>query len=296
MKKNMNALMAAGILTLLVSCASVEDITLYAPTETYPNDVALDSVATKKAMIVIAHDDDMSTMSGTISKLNAEGWNIRVISFAITPERDSAQVHACSTILDSVMFYPVPANKIRHDQDTAKAPYRAISTERFPEIFDLDRMKETIANAVNEFQPAVIFSLDNEIGGYGHPDHVMVSQAVLDLATSRTITPQYIYQCVYTDHMENTIMERQSERMKSWGFPGDGWEHAKATYGVSGMPEPTVQISIEDQAATKMAYMRSYNERARKTMDMFIPAFEKYSAEEYFHVFDREFFHVIEFE
>ncbi len=295
MNRSFHLTILSGILLMLVSCGTAENISQYAPVESYPEDVTLGTIANKKAMIVIAHDDDMCAMSGTISQLNATGWDIKVISFSISAERDEAQVRACSPILDSVMFYEVAANEIRFDLDTNKVPYRAISRARFPEIFNIDLMEKTIARSVNAFQPSVIFTLDNEIGGYGHPDHVMVSQAVLDLAKSGTVTPSYIYQSVYTDHMENTIMERHSQRMKSWGFPGDGWEHAKATYGVSGMPEPTVQINILDQARPKMNYLTSYNERARKTIGFFIPAFEDYKAEDYFKVFDREFFRVIQF-
>ena len=88
-------------------------------------------------------------------------------------------------------------------------------------------------------------------------------------------------------------MKRHSERMKSWGFPGNEWDYAKKVYRVEGMPEPTVQVKIAGEAQQKMDYLRSYNKRERKTVGFFIPEFEKYSAEEYFTIFDREFFRVI---
>jgi hypothetical protein len=42
-----------------------------------------------------------------------------------------------------------------------------------------------------------------------------------------------------------------------------------------------------------MGYLLSYNERERKTMGFYVPAFEDYSATEYFSVFNREFYRVI---
>ena len=81
--------------------------------------------------------------------------------------------------------------------------------------------------------------------------------------------------------------------MKKWGYAGDGWEHAKNTYTVSGMPEPDVQINILSEAEIKMNYLMSYEERERKTMGFYIPAFFEYEAEEYFKIFDREFFRII---
>lgn len=66
------------------SCNNVKEVvTPYAPTskEVYPNDTILQAIIDKKAMIVIAHDDDMCAMAGTISKLNNEGWEIEIVSF-----------------------------------------------------------------------------------------------------------------------------------------------------------------------------------------------------------------------
>ena len=88
-------------------------------------------------------------------------------------------------------------------------------------------------------------------------------------------------------------MERHSKRMKSWGFEGNGWEITKKTYNANGAPEPTTQINIENFAEQKMKYLKSYNERERKVMGFYIPAFEQYSAKEYFKIFNREFFRVI---
>ncbi len=286
-------LFIAGFLAISTSCATVEDITQYAPIETFPADTLLGAISSKKAMIVVAHDDDMTIMSGTISQLNAEGWEIQTISFKIAPDRDLAHTNACKEILDSVLFYPVASEEVRLDLDTNTFPYRALDPKIFPEIFNQALFTEVVTKEINAFQPTVLFTLDNEIGGYGHPDHVFVSQTVLDLAQSGAITPSFIYQGVYTDHMESTIMERHSQKMIQWGFSGDGWEHALKTYGVEGTPEPTVQIDIQAQAEKKMAYLRSYNERERKTIGFYIPAFEEYSAEAYFHVFNREFFRVI---
>jgi hypothetical protein len=81
--------------------------------------------------------------------------------------------------------------------------------------------------------------------------------------------------------------------MIEWGFKGDNWEIAKKTYKVKGMPTPTTQIHITSEANEKMDYLNSYNERERKTIGFYIPAFEEYSAEEYFKIFDREFFNII---
>ncbi len=233
-------------------------------------------------------------MSGTISLLNKQGWEIAVISFSKTPERNEAQVKACRNILDTVMFVDLKSEQYRNDIADGNNPYHAIPKANLNAVFNRPIIEAEFVKAINEFKPSIIFTLDNEMGGYGHPEHVFVSQMVIDLANEKRILPQYIYQSVFTDHMENTIMKRHAERLKSWGLPDDEWVNAKKIYGVDGMPEPTVQINITSEATRKMDYLRSYNERERKIIGFFIPAFQDYEAEEYFKIFDREFFRVIE--
>lgn len=275
------------------SCNQKGDASRFAPTETFTDDTLLLSIDNKRAMVVIAHDDDMCGMAGTLSLLNKRGWDIAVVSFSRSPERNAAQIKACRNILDTVMFVELKTEEYRNDADTVEHLYHAIPVHRFDEVFNRPVIETEFARCINEFVPEVIFTLDNEIGGYGHPEHVFISQVVIDLAGEKRISPSYIYQSVYTDHMENTIMERHAQRMKSWGFPGDEWDNAKKTYSVTGMPEPGVQVNITSEAGLKMDYLRSYNAREREILDFFIPYFEEYDAEEYFTIFNREFFRII---
>ncbi|MDX1471445.1 MAG: PIG-L family deacetylase [Flavobacteriaceae bacterium] len=286
------------IVTLITyfSCNRKEEVEQYAATEIFPSDSILDNIAVKKALVITAHDDDICVMSGTISKLNEGGWEI---IHAYIPnqseDRDATHLRAASQILDEVKYIDTKGKQHRKDLDTDVVLWAAMPKSQIKEVFDFDIVRPEIVKIANDFSPTIIFTLDNEIGGYGHPGHVFISQLVLDLAKENKINPKYIYQGVLTKHMERTILEeRHVRRMKSWGYEGDGFAKAKLAYGVDGMPEPSVQVNIIDQAKTKMKFLRSYNERERKTMGFYIPAFEQYEAEEYFKIFDREFFRVIE--
>jgi LmbE family N-acetylglucosaminyl deacetylase len=282
-----------GLLLTIASCNKKENVTQYAPIENYPDDTLLSKVSNKKAMIVIAHDDDMSAMTGTLSQLNKKGWEIITLSFPQTPERNEAHIKACGPIVDSVTFFSFPHEKFRNDIDKNETLYKAIPLEHFGKIFNKRLVQEELIKKVRAFNPSIIFTLDHIIGAYGHPEHVFISSLVLELAQADSINPSFIYQNVYTPHMIESIMLRHSKRMKEWGYPDDGWEHTKATYNVKGTPEPTTQVNIESEAEIKMDFLKSYNERERKTIGFYIPAFEDYSAKEYFKIFNREFFKVI---
>lgn len=276
-------------------CEGREDVAAYAPTETFPDDTILRGLSHQKAMVITAHDDDMCAMAGLMSSLHKQGW--KIVSLCIRNQdasRNAAHERACKNLIDSASFFDFTHAQMR--KDSAEFTYDAIPKHQFTATFDHQLVQQELIQKVNRFQPSVIFTLDHEIGGYGHPEHVFISQLVLDLAKADSIAPAYIYQSVYTDHMEESIMARHARRMKSWGFPGDGWEKAKQAYQVDGMPEPSVQVNIFEEAEAKMNYLMSYNERERKTMGFFIPAFFEYTAQEYFAIFDREFYRIINFQ
>lgn len=60
------------------------------------------------------------------------------------------------------------------------------------------------------------------------------------------------------------------------------------------MPQPNIQIDISPYAELKMKYLMSYPGKAKKNLRKFIPYFENFNAKEYFEIFNREFFRVIE--
>lgn len=290
-----NLILIICIICFLSIFSCKESITQYAPVEQYPNDTILNSVANKTAMIVTAHDDDMCLISGTASKLNRSGWEVvHVFIPNQDKDRNKAHLNAASQVLDTVLHMPLKDVDVRNDLEEVEYSWAAVPRENFQEIFNSSVVETALIKMVNDFSPSIVFTLDNEIGGYGHPDHVFVSQLVLDLAREKKIMPEYIYQSVMTPHMVKSIIEeRHSRRMKSWGYSGDGFKTAKKVYKVNGMPLPTVQVKIASEAENKMKFLRSYNERERKTLGFFIPAFEEYEAEEYFQIFDREFFRII---
>lgn len=279
------------LVVVLLSCSRREDVRQYAPIETYPNDSLLATISDKRALIVVAHDDDMCAIAGTAAKLHAAGWYLGVVSLTKTPERNAAQRAATRHFLDTVMFIDLQPDQYR--RDTASNPYKSFPRDQFASVFNIPLLDSAYYAIIHAFQPSVIFSLDDVMGGYGHPEHIMVSSLVAEMFAAGRLSARYIYQSVFTDHMENTIMARHAKRLESWGLPHDDWEKAKALYSSQAMPEPTVQINIKDQAETKMRYLRSYNKRERQILGFFIPEFEKYDATTYFSWFDREFFRVL---
>lgn len=287
------------ILTIFLSfwsqAQSKKDLLQLAAVEHYPQDTFLDSVTEKRALIVLAHDDDDAMMSGTIAKLHATGWTIKQISLNVTPLENGKTIHP-STIICEGNEAIVDDRIYRKDLETTQYPWLPFPKNQFDSVFEKDKISNALIKKINLFNPTVIFTLDNEMGAYGHPDHVFISQLVLDLSEVDSIHSKRIYQGVYTDHMEKQIIEIWfTNKMRKTGYPNPYFT-GKQVYHVSGMPTPNVEINIKNQASVKMNYLRSYSEDARKNFRKFIPYYEEFDADVYFGIFDREFFKIYSFE
>lgn len=294
MKKALQLILLLPAFSSWLACAQREEVKQYAAIEKYPADTLLTALTPGRAMVLIAHDDDMCAMTGTLSILNKKGWVIKVLSIDKGPKRNEAHRKACRHLADTVSFLPLRPDQLRRDTKSDQPPYYALPKSAFDTVFIVGNVKPLLLAEISGFKPDVLFTLDHELGGYGHPEHVFISDLVFQMAQQGEITPRYLYQSVFSDHMEVSIMGRHRKRMISWGFPGDEWDNAKEVYQTpNGMPEPDVQITIVSEAEEKMQFLQSYNERERKTLGFFIPAFQEYTAHEYFSIFDREFFRII---
>jgi LmbE family N-acetylglucosaminyl deacetylase len=188
-------------------------------------------------------------MSGTIAKLTANGWTIKQLSLQSHPLSKTGKNPANIICQGNELI--LKDGYYRIGLDTMTSSYKKIK-----EQFLTDKVAQAIIQKVNEFKPSVIFTLDNEKGGYGHPEHIFISQLVKDLFEDGKIDIQKIYQSVYTNTMETEIIDKWlAQKMKKWGYPHPS-SIANELYGIDGMPEPDVQINITEVAETKMNYLR----------------------------------------
>lgn len=270
----------------------IEDLKKFAATENFPEDEYLNSQVNKRAYVIVAHDDDDCAMSGTIAKLTADSWEVRQLSL---------QNHILSETGKNPSEIICQGNELilqdgiyRLGLDTMKNPYLPIPYSSIKDQFLTQKVEKALIQKVKEFQPSVIFTLDNEKGGYGHPEHIFISQLVKDLFEQDKLKIERIYQSVYTDHMEKEIVDKWlGARLKKWGYPNAS-DIANEMYGINGMPEASVQVDITEVAEQKMKYLKAYDEDVRKNLRKFIPYYEEFDAKTYFNIFNKEYFRIIE--
>lgn len=178
-----------------------------APKERYPDDSFLEMQNNKTALVIVAHDDDAISSAGTISKLCRAGWTVKELCFYHKTDNEELNKRNLQRQKDIEKVKEIEGLK---EFKSVTLPYRIITDDslsympvrkaEFGKYYNRDTVLYYIRQFINENKPSVIFTLDNQIGGYGHPDHIFISQLVLDECNSRlndsSFTVKKIYQAV----------------------------------------------------------------------------------------------------
>lgn len=263
-----------------------------AATETYPDDAFFDQQSNKTALIIVAHDDDAISSAGTIIKLCKAGWTVKELCFYhqttdeklnarnLQRQKDIEQVKQ----IEGLTEFKTVTLPYRNISDNALS-YMPMDKKEFSKYYNKDTLLHYIRSFINDNKPSVIFTLDNNIGGYGHPDHVFISQTVLDECVSHaqdsSFTVKEIYQAVFTPSMNEKITKQ---------LPA--YINALKVY-LADQPLPDVQVNIQDYGSEKKAAMKAYSTEQNSLRKIW-PSYQYYPANIYFSLFNREFFHVID--
>lgn len=292
--------LAKVFLVFMVIAIALVSLHLYylstlAAKEVYPSSKWLQTAANKTALIIVAHDDDMVGSSGTIAMLCSQGWVIREKCFyqqgGLYFKKDSAKNPLRKQALAKVAALqgmqgvdPVDFN-FRNDMNTEQS-YMPMPYSDFVRNYKTDTLTAIIAAYVQRYRPSVIFTLDDKMGGYGHPDHVVISQLVKGYCRMHKndsgFPVKYIYQPVFPPSLAANILDKMPV-----------YQQAKKVYAVSGMPLPDVQVNISKYGAAKKEAMLLYKTEQNSLRKIW-PYYHLYPSWLYFKIFDRDFFRIVD--
>lgn len=295
MSKLMKVIIIALVAVFLTIAGHLGYLYSLSAKETYPADKYLLNATDKSALIIVAHDDDMAGSSGTMSLLCRNGWKIREMCFyqqgGLYWKKDSLKNPIRKNSLAKVAEIqglggtdPVDFN-FRNDMETEKS-YMPMPYSKFPSNYKLDSLRSIISKYINEYKPSVIFTLDNQIGGYGHPDHVMISQLIVEYCRMHNNDSGFKVRKIYQPVFPPSLAERVLGKMPVYN-------EAKKVYQSSGMPLPDVQINIAGNARQKKQTMLAYTTE-QNSLTKIWPYYNWYPSWLYFRIFDRDFFRVID--
>lgn len=294
MKRIIRILIVIIVIALLAITGHLLYLKTLAPKETYPDDTWLASASNKTALIIVAHDDDMIGSSGTISMLCNNGWQIREMCFyqqrGLYAQKDSLKnpvrkkdLQTAATLQGIKSVSTIDFN-FRYNMDTKEA-YMPMPYSAFSKSFMIDSLTGYIARYIEQYKPSVIFTLDDVMGGYGNPDHVVISRIILDYCNAHKNDPGFSVRKIYQPVFPKDLAENVLGAMPVY-------QQAKKVYQAAGMPAPDVQINISSYGSRKKKAMQTFSSEQNSIRKIW-PYYNWYPSWVYFKIFDRDFFRVI---
>ena len=230
-----------------------------------------------RLLLVHAHPDDETINNGvTMAKYVAEGSHVTLVTCTrgeegevLVPELahlasahdDKLGEHRETELRDAMhhlgvtdfRFLGAPAKKWRDSGMMGSDPNNR------PDNFwnaNLDEASESLVEIILEMKPHVLVTYD-EIGGYGHPDHIQAHRVAMrgaELARERG----WEIQKIYWNTIPRSIIEQGIEAMKDTGNQFFGVD--KADDFPFAQPDELVTTVIygEDFVEKKMAAMRAH--------------------------------------
>jgi LmbE family N-acetylglucosaminyl deacetylase len=295
MKKLLKLLVIFLICIVIAIGGHIYYLTTLAAKEKYPEDNYLLNAANKKALIIVAHDDDMAGSSGTITMLCKQGWTIREMCFyqqgGLYLKKDSAKNPIRKQALQEVAAIqglqgvdPVDFN-FRNDMETEKS-YMPMPYEQFSKNYKTDSLLMLIGNYIEKYKPTIIFTLDDVMGGYGHPDHTMMSQLVTRYCRQHKNDPGFTVKKIYQPVFPPSLAKRIMGKMEVYN-------EAKKVYHTEGMPLPDVQVNFYNYAEQKKQCLQAYTTEQNSIKKIW-PYYNWYPYWIYFRIFNRDFFRVVD--
>lgn len=279
---------------LLVLCAllcvgcNVVYIIWNAPHESYPEDRFLSEQKDKNALIIVAHDDDAVAFSGLISKLTSEGWEVSFVCFYghWKPEEFPTRKNEVARAAEIQHIKNIETIDFSFWLKDTDAVWMPIPYKDFPVKMKTDSILYFVERSIAKYHPSVIFTLDNIIGGYGHPEHIVVSRSVIEvcrkLKQDSKFSVKKIYQGVLPPKQRQHLMNQNATYLVG-----------KKIYNCSGMPDPNFQIEISKFGVQKKETLDAYESQYRN-LKHFFPFYQFYPASFYFRIFNKEFYKVID--
>jgi N-acetylglucosamine malate deacetylase 2 len=251
----------------------------------------------KKALAIFAHPDDEITIIGTMRMLKSQGVETGICYMTRGEAGLNGSIIDVSKIKDLADTSLNKLKKALGKRRTNEVDKIASILElNHHEMFDfpdsgtstipLDSLKKVVRSLIQKYQPSVLFTLDDKVGLYGHPDHRNVSKAVLEVFQEDKVKPDFspkkLYQVTLPKDMIVFALKIAEGFRKN--YPKDP---------TKGLPHADLCVNITPFGRYKRDCMLAHASQ-RPTFDDMQPGFATLPPWIYFRVFDREYFHLVE--
>ena len=226
-----------------------------------------------RILYVVAHPDDETLMSGTLSLLKRK-YGLPIKALYLTHGEDGPTYD----------LVPKSGLKARRTQELARVKDILALDELvicdYPDRYlasqDFEAVCACVRQEMDAFQPTYVFSFDENIGMYGHTDHVAAGKAAVCAAKSAN-SVKGLFQMTLPSGMLHLAM-KMSKTFRERYDPARG------------LPQPNVCANIFRYRSIRFAVTKAH-ETQTAVMRELQPYYDKLPRWIYYAIFDREYFY-----
>jgi len=225
-----------------------------------------------RILYVVAHPDDEVLMSGTLSLLKRR-YGLPVKALYLTHGEDGPTFD----------LVPKSGLKARRTQELGRVKEILALDEmvvcEYPDRYlvnqNFDAVCETVRKEAGSFHPTYVFTFDENIGMYGHTDHVTAGKAAVQVAR-KIESVKGVFQMTLPSGMLSLALKMSKTFRERYDA-----EH--------GLPQPNVAANIYRWRKIRFAVTRAH-ETQTAVMRELQPYYDKLPRWLYYAIFDREYF------
>jgi LmbE family N-acetylglucosaminyl deacetylase len=232
------------------------------------------------ALLIFPHPDDEVVCAGTIATLKQQGWEVDLLTLTQgeATEKDARKKEWQRSMnalgIDHSTLLDLPNNSwsdIVHNKI----------------IFwneNMDSIRRIVEAAIRQYQPSLLFTYDDVLGGYGHPEHRLTAVAVKEVFEKNrqdsSFSPSAIFQSTLPQKLELAMLQNLDSYKKAVNEMGKD------------LPDPSIAFDISTTWPVKRQAASSYPSQI-KTLKKFYLLPEEADTVKHYAAFDREYYTVI---
>ncbi|HVT85975.1 MAG TPA: PIG-L family deacetylase [Chitinophagaceae bacterium] len=238
------------------------------------------AAAKRVALLIFPHPDDEIVCGGTIVTLKQQGWEVDLLTLT---QGEAGEKEARRKEWQNAMA----ALGINHSVllDLPNNTWTDIENNKI--IFwneNMDSIRHIVEAAIRQYQPSLLFTYDEVLGGYGHPEHRLTAVAVREVFEQNrqdsSFTPAAIFQSTLPQKMELTMLQNLDSYKKAVNEMGKD------------LPDPVIAFDITKTWPVKRRAAASYPSQT-KTLKKFYLLPDEADTVKHYATFDREYYAVV---
>jgi len=269
------------VFLLSSSCQKLDYVLIESFQDNNIPELELNISDTTKVLLVFCHADDEIGVAGLVAFLKEKGAEIHLLTLGHHPLQKDIETRmkelSCAANKLGIKEFEVSGLVTNTWEETLQNKVIWYDMK--------DSIKTIIERKIDSYRPNILITWDNEIGGYGHPEHRISAQLTEDLFNENKYNPNYSVNTV----LKFTLPDKLEKFMVS---ENPGYKLAKELNGNDGLPDPDYSLDITNYWEIKNSAAQCYQSKMY-TMKRFYLTYDKKNKEKHTKAFSKEYYTVI---